>query len=107
MHPYAKLAWQIVSSVYKVNCQRNLLEFHSFFLQVVQKQIATDQKLVGLVATMESTYSFVDVIQSDGSEKVKVLEETIKRIFAQTVECAIFIREYVDHGFAGTHFDTY
>lgn len=70
-------------------------------MQVVRNQVATDQKLVGLVATMATVYSFVDAIQSDVSEKVKILEETIKRIFTQTAECAIFIREYVNHGFAG------
>ena len=68
---------------------------------------------------MEIVYSFVDAIQVDVTGKVKVLEETIKRIFtqvqstlvitrlarltqnSQTVECGIFIREYTKHGFTG------
>lgn len=54
-----------------------------------------------LLSTMEKVYSFVDAIQTDVTEKIKVLEDVIKRIFTQTVECAIFIREYTDHGFAG------
>ena len=32
---------------------------------------------------MENIYSFVDIIQSNISVKVNVLEETIKRIFTQ------------------------
>ena len=57
--------------------------FRSFDLQIVRKQITTDKKLIGLVTTMEHVYAFVDVIQKDVSEKVVVLEETIKRIFTQ------------------------
>ena len=39
--------------------------------------------MINLVTTMESIYSFVDIIQSNISVKVNVLEETIKRIFTQ------------------------
>ena len=52
-------------------------------MQIVRQQITTDQKLIDLIATMENVYSFVDVIQLDVTGKVKVLEETIKRIFTQ------------------------
>ena len=51
---------------------------------------------------MESVYLFVDAIQSNVAEKIKVLEDTIEGIFAQTIECSIFIREYHRQGgFAG------
>ncbi|KIM77597.1 hypothetical protein PILCRDRAFT_614766 [Piloderma croceum F 1598] len=82
LHPYASLAWGIVSSVYKV----------------VRNQVTTDQKLIALVGTMESVYSFVDAIQSNVAEKVKVLENVIKKIFAQTIECAMYIQEYSKQG---------
>jgi len=90
-------------------------------LQIVRKQISTDKKLLGLIATMEHIYTFVDIIQTNISEKVNVLAETIQRIFSQvniycrcdeivrltqksqTIECAIFIREYTNHGFAGNN----
>lgn len=49
---------------------------------------------------MENVYSFVDVIQSLPS-KLELLEDIIVKILKQTVECAIFIREYTGHGFAG------
>jgi hypothetical protein len=35
------------------------------------------------------------------SNKLKRLENVIIEIFRQTVECAIFVREYTGHGFAG------
>lgn len=73
-------------------------------MQVVRDQVATDQKVIDLVATMETVYSFVDAVESDAVGKVTLLEDTIRRIFVQTVECAIFIREYTNHGFAGTLF---
>jgi hypothetical protein len=47
---------------------------------------------------MESVYSFVDAIQSNVSEKVKVLEDVIKRILGQTIECSMFIKEYHQQG---------
>jgi hypothetical protein len=56
-------------------------------MQVIRNQFFRDEKLITLVATMESIFSFVDVIQSD--------------IFIQTVECGIFIREYANRGFVG------
>jgi hypothetical protein len=49
---------------------------------------------------MENVYSFVEASDSF-QHKVQVLEETIHRILKQTVECAIFIREYTGHGFTG------
>jgi hypothetical protein len=54
------------------------------------------------VETIEIVYSFVDAIQSNVAEKVKVLEDIIRRIFTQTIECLMFIQEYSKQGaFAG------
>ena len=51
---------------------------------------------------MEGAYSFVrDVVAVEN--KVKRFEDTIIKIFQQTVECAIFIREYAGRGFAGKY----
>src|SRR5882762_9555881 len=69
--------------------------------QVLQAQVATDQKVVGLLTTLEIIYSFVNVIETDVSNKIRVLEDIIKKIFYQAVECVIFIREYTSHGFSG------
>jgi len=49
---------------------------------------------------MEDVCSFVDDVQSIPN-KLHRLEDIIADILKQIVECTIFIREYVGHGFAG------
>lgn len=91
IHPYAKIAWTVVSSVYKVHWYRSIcLTASQHHPQVIQHQRTTDKKLLDLVDTMENVYSFVDAVQAI-TKKLGVLESVIKQIFAQTVECSIFI----------------
>jgi hypothetical protein len=68
--------------------------------QIVKGQVTRDKAVLDLVATMASVYSFVDAIEAV-PDKVRILEETIKRIFIQTVECAMFIQEFTRKGFGG------
>ena len=63
-------------------------------------QLDRDAQLVGLVNAMEDVYLFVEASESF-QVKVHVLQRTIDKILKQTVECAIFIREYTGHGFGG------
>ncbi|KZP15684.1 hypothetical protein FIBSPDRAFT_977365 [Athelia psychrophila] len=84
VHPYAKLAWDVLSAAHKI----------------IVAQVAVDQSVADLASTMQGTYSFVDALEAVPS-KIPLLEDIIQRIFIQTVECAIFIREYSGHGFAG------
>ena len=49
---------------------------------------------------MNEVYLFVNTIQSV-LNKLQLLEDIVAKILQQTVECAIFIREYTGHGFAG------
>ena len=49
---------------------------------------------------MVDVWSFVDDVNSLPA-KMKRLEDIIDKIQKQTVECAIFIREYTGHGFGG------
>jgi hypothetical protein len=67
---------------------------------MVKSQLERDAKVIGLVKTMKDVYSFVEASDSF-KQKVQLLEETIEKILKQTVECAIFIREYTGHGFGG------
>ncbi|KZP23203.1 hypothetical protein FIBSPDRAFT_930720 [Athelia psychrophila] len=83
VHPYAKLAWDVLSAAHKI----------------IVAQVAIDQSVADLASTMQGTYSFVDALEAVPS-KIPLLEDIIQRIFIQTVECAIFIREYSGHGFA-------
>ncbi|KAJ7611212.1 hypothetical protein FB45DRAFT_1065901 [Roridomyces roridus] len=85
IHPYANVAWKILTSVYKV----------------VQKQQETDGKIVKLAQTMDEVYSFVKDLDFL-PQKLKALEQQASAIVKQTVECALFIQEYNHHGF-GRH----
>ncbi|KAJ7190085.1 WD40 repeat-like protein [Mycena pura] len=87
IHPYVHAAWTILTSVY----------------QAVKKQKETDEELVKLVKAMVKLYS------SAGNtkvlpQKIKSLESTVTEIAKQTLECAMFIREYTGHGFPGRLF---
>ncbi|KAJ7078237.1 hypothetical protein C8R44DRAFT_738410 [Mycena epipterygia] len=82
IHPYANVAWKVLTSVY----------------QAVKKQQETDEKIVELVQTMVATFSFVEDTKSL-PEKIAGLENTCLAIVKQTVECAVFIREYIGKGF--------
>ncbi|KAJ7142327.1 WD40-repeat-containing domain protein [Mycena epipterygia] len=84
IHPYANIAWKVLTSVYTV----------------VKKQQDTDHKLCGLIQTMAELYSFMEDIDTILlREKIKSVEEGIFAIVKQTVECALFIQEYTAHGF--------
>ncbi|KAJ7246869.1 WD40-repeat-containing domain protein [Mycena haematopus] len=89
INPYAKAAWRILTFVY----------------EAVQKQQDTDEKVQELVETMVEVYSFVDDVESL-PHRIKRLEDVLIQITKQTLECAIFIREYTGHGFAGRLFRT-
>ncbi|KAJ7618707.1 hypothetical protein FB45DRAFT_840460 [Roridomyces roridus] len=82
IHPYANVAWKILTSVY----------------QVVKKQQETDGKLTKLAKTMDEVYSFVKDLDFL-PQKIKSLEQQASAIVKQTVECALFIQEYTQHGF--------
>ena len=69
-------------------------------VQAVKSQLERDKAVIELFKTMEDVYTFVDAIESLPS-KLKLLEEIVGKILNQTVNCAIFIRAYTDHGFGG------
>ncbi|EGN94359.1 hypothetical protein SERLA73DRAFT_162987 [Serpula lacrymans var. lacrymans S7.3] len=82
VHPYATLAWKVISSVY----------------HVIRDQKDRDEQLFALISIMEDAYSFVGIVKALPS-KVELLRNTIDKILLQTVESTIFIREYTGHGF--------
>ncbi|EGO05416.1 hypothetical protein SERLA73DRAFT_149548 [Serpula lacrymans var. lacrymans S7.3] len=84
INPYISIAWQITSSVYQI--------------QIVKGQLDRDKKIEDLAAIMQDVYTFVDVVQSF-PEKLAPLDDTIRKILAQTIECVMFIREYAGNGF--------
>ena len=76
--------------------QKNVL----MHVQAVKKQQDMDEKVLELVQTMAEVYYFVE--DTESLEKMKRLKDVVTEISRQTVECAIFIREYTGHGFSGT-----
>ncbi|KZP27158.1 hypothetical protein FIBSPDRAFT_948802 [Athelia psychrophila] len=84
IHPYAKVAWDILSAVHKI----------------IVAQVAIDQSVADLLKTIQDVYGFVDAIKGEPS-KIKLLEDIIERILNQTAECGRFIQEYLGHGFSG------
>ncbi|KZP16029.1 hypothetical protein FIBSPDRAFT_934889, partial [Athelia psychrophila] len=88
VHPYADVAWKILSSVHKA----------------YEHQKDTDAAVVALFKQMEALYSFVGDLDSLPG-KIKQLEHAIVPILAQTTECALFFREYTGRGFVGRFLD--
>src|SRR5882757_8248932 len=71
--------------------------------QSVKGQLDRDRRIADLVNMMEDVYTFVDDVKSFPS-RLSSLEETIKKILFQTIECSLFIQEYSGRGFGGTCF---
>ncbi|KAG1747702.1 hypothetical protein EDB19DRAFT_282546 [Suillus lakei] len=84
IHPFANLAWQVVSSLYTI----------------ARGQLDRDGRIADLTIMMEDVYTFVDDVKSFPS-RLSSQEETIKKIIFQTIECMLFIQEYSGHGFCG------
>ncbi|THH21025.1 hypothetical protein EUX98_g8470 [Antrodiella citrinella] len=82
IHPVVSVAWTFMSSVVKA----------------LGTQTEMDKKIAELVTAMNDAYSFVDTVESL-NPLTRQLEEQIKATLQQTIECAMFIREYFGNGF--------
>ena len=70
----------------------------------MDKQLKTDEEIVGLASSMERALEYVhDVKTSDGL--TKVLQDYIEAVLRQIVECGIFIREYCRPSFTGKPYE--
>jgi hypothetical protein len=70
------------------------------FDQMVQAEQARNTKILGLVRTMEKTYSFV--ISAEELKRHPVLQDIMEEILKQTIECGYFIQGYTRRSFGGT-----
>jgi hypothetical protein len=50
---------------------------------------------------MDEVYAFIEDVDVL-SHRIKNLDNVVIAIIKQTLECALFIREYTGHGFGGT-----
>ncbi|KAK7007151.1 hypothetical protein R3P38DRAFT_3598965, partial [Favolaschia claudopus] len=81
IHPYIDVAWKVLTSVY----------------QAIEVQRNTDAKITKLVQAMVELYASVG--ETDFlKDKIKLLDDVVFDIAAQTLECSLFIREYTGHG---------
>ncbi|KAK6995755.1 hypothetical protein R3P38DRAFT_2737534 [Favolaschia claudopus] len=89
VHPYMNVAWKILTSVY--------------IYKIAKYQHKADEKLVKLIEAMAKLYFFAtkaDLVV----EKCKHVQDSVLCIAKQTLECALFIREYLGNGFLGQTF---
>ena len=100
MHPYATIAWNACSALYKVRISFFPYRCHRLHraIQVVRNQKITDEKLLLLVNAMDDTFSFLKNLDNLPA-KMKKLEDVISRALQQTAECAFFIHDYADRRF--------
>ena len=68
--------------------------------KAMEGQIERDSRILDLLATMNNVYAFVDTIRNM-ADLTSPLENNIDLALKQTIECALFIREYFGVGFSG------
>ncbi|KAL5536207.1 hypothetical protein ACEPAF_28 [Sanghuangporus sanghuang] len=82
LHPYAKLAYALMSGLYKV----------------VADQFQRDEALIRLLSTVSDAFNFVTDIETL-QNKTKNLPKIIEKLLQETIDCARFVKLYLDHGF--------
>ncbi|KZS91859.1 hypothetical protein SISNIDRAFT_397550, partial [Sistotremastrum niveocremeum HHB9708] len=84
VHPYAKIAWSVISAGYKI----------------FQAQKQRDGAIAHLIDVMDDTYAFV--IESEELFKVESQRKFLEKLAKQTTECGYFIADYAkDKTFGG------
>ena len=96
IHPYASLAWSVISSATQV-CLL-LLHMHAIvnrwrrFMQVLVAQKNRDERIIRLLGTMGDVFAFVE--NAEPLEKIKAHVKTVTLLIQQVTECGYFIAEY-------------
>lgn len=78
VHPYARLAFSILTAGY----------------EVIRQRFACDNNICQLIRTMHDTYDLLTTIETLAHLQRK--KEIVNAIVRQTIECAFFIRDYAD-----------
>lgn len=78
VHPYARLAVSILVAGY----------------EVIRQRVACDSDIYELMRTMHDTYDLITTIEA--LRHLQKRKEIVDAIVQQTIECAFFIRDYVD-----------
>ena len=99
IHPYASLAWSVISAANKV-CRfifAPLLVSSCCPIQVLINQKNRDDRIVRLSGTMSDTFSFVDDIKF--MKEIGKHVETMMQLLQQATECGYFIAQYAKDSF--------
>ncbi|KAH9934109.1 hypothetical protein B0H21DRAFT_813554 [Amylocystis lapponica] len=83
IHPYAKTAWQIMSSLY----------------QVVKAQQKRDENIVKLVQAIDDAIKYVQEMQKVGNKSLDLQNKALKLV-QQIWQCALFAQMYWKHRFS-------
>ncbi|KAG1811021.1 hypothetical protein EV424DRAFT_144007 [Suillus variegatus] len=78
LHPYANIAYSILATGY----------------EVIRQQIACENGVIRLMHTMQETYDLVMTV--DALPHLHTQKTVLEAIVQQTIECAFFIRDYVN-----------
>lgn len=78
LHPYARIAYAILASGY----------------EVIRENIAYEIDMIRLMRTMQDTYDLVMAVEA--LPYLYKQKNVLEAIVQQTIECAFFIRDYVD-----------
>ncbi|KAL5521305.1 hypothetical protein ACEPAG_9228 [Sanghuangporus baumii] len=82
VHPFLTIAWKLLSALHGS----------------IEKALQTDQKIISLVQMMVDAFAFVKDMQML-REKATNLHEQINGLLKQTIECCLFVRQYVRRSF--------
>ena len=69
-------------------------------MKYVKEQVEQDQTVVELCSKMSETYTTAH--KSKILARVEELQDIIQTMIEQTVECSVFIKEYIGRGFSCT-----
>ncbi|KAG1752055.1 hypothetical protein EDB19DRAFT_1085848 [Suillus lakei] len=78
LHPYSRIAYAILATGY----------------EVIRQGIAREDGVIRLMRTMQDTYDLVMTV--DALPYLHKQKHVLEAIVQQTIECAFFIRDYVD-----------
>lgn len=78
LHPYARIAYSILATGY----------------EVIRQHVACETGIIRLMHTMQDTYDLVMTV--DALPYLHKQKNVLEAIVQQTIECAFFIRDYVD-----------
>ena len=67
-------------------------------MKYVKEQVEQDQTVFELCSRMSETY--MTAHKSKILTRVEELHDIIQTMIEQTVECSVFIKEYIGHGFS-------